>query len=163
PLAGYLAATGTFREMVEALRALSAIYSDLPPELFPKLFPFTAQSEALRMNPLLVVPGLFNAAFMWDATYQYLVRYTAWMDALVRVVYYAPIAVHLAAAVYLARRLWRRTWSPADDATLLVLLVSAGLFITVIPHPAVHYLLPTQVQASVLAAVLAARAWSARQ
>src|SRR5262249_31981499 len=92
-----------------------------------------------------------------------LVRYTAWMDALVRVVYYAPIAVHFAAAVYLARRLWRRTWSPADDATLLVLLVSAGLFITVIPHPAVHYLLPTHVHARVLAAGPAARAWSARQ
>jgi hypothetical protein len=121
-----------------------------------------AQSDVLRMNPLLVVPGLFNAAFMWDPTYQYVLRYTAWMDALVRVVYYAPIALQLAAGAYLARRVWRRTWSAADETTLLVLLVSAGLFTTVIPHPAVHYLLPTQVQATVLAVVLIGHAWHAR-
>ncbi len=162
PLVAYLLVTHTFGLMVRSLLALANIYAGVPPDLFPALLPLTSQSAALRVNSLLMIPGALNSALMFNPGFAYLLRYTSWIDLLVRVIYYFPIVLQVAGVVYFGRRLWRRTWAAADDAALLVFLVTGALLLTIIPHAAIHYLIPTQIPGVVLACFLARRWWQAR-
>jgi len=162
PLVAYLLVTHTFGLMMQSLLALVDIYAGVPPDLFPTLLPLTSQSVALRVNPLLMIPGALNSALMFNPGFAYLLQYTAWIDLLVRIIYYFPIALQVAGLLYFGWRLWRRTWAAADDAALLVFLVTGALLLTVVPHPAIHYLIPAQIPGVVLACFLAARSWRAR-
>lgn len=162
PLVAYLLVTQTFGLMMQSLLALADIYAGVPPDLFPTLLPLTSQSNAIRVNPLLTIPGALNSALMFNPGFVYLRDYTAWIDLLVRIIYYFPIALLVAGFLYFAQRLWRRTWAAADDAALLVFLVTGALLLTIVPHPAIHYLIPALVPGVILMCFLAARTWQAR-
>lgn len=162
PLVAYLLVTHTFGLMMQSLLALADIYASVPPDLFPTLLPLTSQSGAIRVNPLLTIPGALNSALMFNPGFAYLRDNTVWIDLLVRIVYYFPIALLVAGFLYFGRRVWRRTWAAADDAALLVLLVTGALLLTIVPHPAIHYLIPAQIPGVILACFLAARSWQAR-
>ncbi len=167
PLIGYLTVTGILDDMTRSLYALSRIYGDVPPDLFPGLFPLTAQIDAVRLNPGLVLPGMFWSAFIGNPSFHYLLDHTGWIDLLVRFVYYTPVALFAAAASYLGLRLRRRSWEVGDEAALLVLCAGFVLFLTIAPHPAIHYMTPTLLPLLVLTVFLGYRAaagstWVAR-
>ncbi|MDP3938609.1 MAG: hypothetical protein Q8R92_10800 [Deltaproteobacteria bacterium] len=160
PLILYLSATRTLGSMIESLREVFALYGELPPDLFPALFPLTRQLETMRLDPLLSLPGILNSALMFDSGFAYLVDHTLWVDALVRIIQYSMPLILLGTLLYLAIRLWRKDWTARDEVALLVLSVTAALYLSVIPFPAIHYLLPAQVPAVVLACFLGARVWN---
>jgi len=140
---GYLLATGSLAAMLRSLGALARIYGDVPADLFPSALPPTAQLDALRLYPGLLVPGLLSMALWEDPGLHYLLAHTGWLDGLVRLLYYAPLALWLALALAFARRLARRRWTPRDEAALLTFCAGGALYATIVPHPALHYMVPT--------------------
>jgi hypothetical protein len=75
--------------------------------------------------------------------FQYLVLYSGWVDLLVRVLYYTPVAFFSAAALTLGWKIRTRSWSEKDEAALLVLSTGGFLCLTNISFPAFHYITPT--------------------
>lgn len=143
PFIVFLAATGGLVPMVEGLVALTRVYGDVPQSLFPSPLPPTAQFDALRTNPDLVFPGMLGNAIGEGRVFQDLVAYTGRVDLFVRALYYAPVAGFLFVAGMLARAIHARSWSQDHEAALLTGCMSLGLFATILPHPAFHYLTPT--------------------
>ena len=159
PLA-YLFATGSFVGMLESLSALARIYGDVPTGLFPAPFPLTGQIEALRLNPGLVLPGVITTALWENPSVQYLLDHTGWIDLWVRLIYYAPVALLLALALAFAVRWLRRSWTRDDEAALLTFCAGSFLYLTILPHPAMHYMVPTLLPLLPLAVYLE---WRAQQ
>jgi hypothetical protein len=143
PFVVFLGATGSLSPMFESLLALSRVYGDVPSDLFPSLFPLTGQLDALRTNPDLVFPGMLSNAIGEERVFRELLAYTGWLDLGVRVIYYTPIALFILVAAVLLRALQTRSWSQDHEAALLTLCTALGLFATIIPHPALHYMTPT--------------------
>jgi hypothetical protein len=157
PLVLYLIHTGTFKGMVESLRALLAIYGDVPGSLFPDALPITTQLDGMRVNPLLVVPGMLFSKLMVDQGIRYLFDYTLWIDSIVRVVYYSLPCLITASGVYVGYQLVQKKWSKQNESTLLILIVACSLFLSILPHAAIHYLMPVQIPSVVLFCFLFSR------
>jgi len=143
PLTAYLVGVGIFDEMVESLFSLGRIYAEVPPDLFPPLFPPFGQLDAVRLFPGRVLPSLLYMAIYKAPAYRYLLDHSGWIDLGVRVLYYAPIMLWIAVAACLLARLTRGRWEPRDEAALLFFCAGLGLYLTVVPHPAFHYVVPT--------------------
>ncbi len=143
PLLVHLLATGSFVGMLESMRALGRIYGDVPTGLFPAPLPIMGQIEAVRLNPLLVLPGVITVALWENPAVKYLLDHTGWIDLGVRLLYYAPVALLLALAAALALRWVRRRWTREDEAALLTWCAGSLLYLTILPHPAIHYMVPT--------------------
>lgn len=143
PFIGYLVATDALGLMFESLAALSRVYGDVPEGLFPALFPLTAQFDAVRINPNLVVPGMISTAVSLNPAYQDLLNFTGLIDFGLRVAYYAPIAMYVSSAALLLNALRRKSWTQEHEAALLTVAAGVCLLATIAPHPAMHYLTPT--------------------
>jgi hypothetical protein len=154
----YLVANGILVPMTESLLALGRIYGDVPQGLFPSLWPPFGQHDAIRNYPDLIVPGMFNGSLLGDLRLDYLMKYTGWIDFFVRLVYFTPIGLYFISAVALLEWIRRGSWSSRREAALLIWLTGVCLLLTIIPHPAVHYLTPTLITVIVLGAFLVSEA-----
>ena len=128
------------------------------------MIPPTAQIDAVRVSPGLVMPGMLingTKGLAANPTYKYLVANTGWVDLIVRMIYYTPVALYLLTAGYLSRKLIRGSWTREDEAALLALFTGFLLFLTIIPFPAFHYITPTLLPLVGLVTFLAHRAHSA--
>ncbi len=143
PFVVFLAATGSLVPMFESLLALSRVYGDVPDDLFPSLFPLTGQLDALRTNPDLVFPGMLSNAVGEERTFREVLAYTGWLDLGIRAIYYTPIALFATVTLVLLRAQQTRSWSQDHEAALLTFCTALGLFATITPHPALHYMTPT--------------------
>jgi hypothetical protein len=143
PLVAYLVWAGIFDDMLESLYSLSRIYAEVPVGLFPALYPATGQLDAVRLFPGRVLPGVVHIAVWNDLAFRYLLDHSGWVDLGVRILYYAPIGLYLAVAACLTRRLISRRWEPRDEAALLLFCAALAFYSTVVPHPALHYMMPT--------------------
>jgi len=157
----YLVATHSLIPMVDSLVALTRIYADVPSGIFPDLWPAGAQLDGVRQNPLRVLPGMMWSSLWAAPDFRYLMKYSGLIDALVRAAYLAPLVVYGAAALHLGARLVHRSWQREDEACLLAWLVGFFLLLTIIPHPAFHYVVPTLFPAIVVVGLLAHRALTA--
>jgi len=146
PMILYLAAVGIFDDMVDAVIAITQIYSDSPTGLFPGLFPPLEQLDALRLSTGLVMPGMLINPFSQigrSPMYHHIVLFTGWVDFFLRVVYYLPIALYGMTALILARRLRKGAWTLETEAALLVFFGALLLYLSNISFAAIHYIMPT--------------------
>jgi len=156
----YLAANGILLPMTEAILALGRIYSDVPQDLFPTPWPPFGQLDAIRNHPDLIVPGMFFGSLFGDIRFGFLMKYSGWIDFFARLVYFTPIILYALSAIALFEWNRRGSWSPRREAAVLIWLSGVFVMLTIIPHPAVHYLTPTLTTAVVLAVFLGAEAYA---
>jgi 4-amino-4-deoxy-L-arabinose transferase-like glycosyltransferase len=158
-IVGYLWASDTLQSMIHGLREMVDVYGKVPHGLFPSLLQPWGQLEDLRVNLLLTVPGILHSPLMFDPGLHQVLDYTSLLDALVRLLHYLPPAILAGSFLHLGCRLKGRRWGREDEAILLTSFVTLTLYLSIIPHPAIHYLFPAQVPSIVLGCFLCDRAW----
>ncbi len=106
----------------------------------PQLFPLFAPDQHLRLNRFSYFPQILMEAYGPRLLESRVYTQTGLIDAALKLIYHAPWMVALAAALPVARGLWRQRTLDTERRALVLLLAGASLLAFNPPQDWVHLL-----------------------